>query len=291
MPFLLSTKECSKVEIVLFLVPALSYQAYLAVFLTTLPRQGFFFANSDHDHECLLKFPFLFPKQSRCYLPDSYGDPQPNQSTLVMVRRKLEWKLDFRALARSSAEGTSIVVAIGTSRVRWLWSIVQKRKKKEKKRSQRVIVRRLYPSSSTNQRVLRSLFPRCRYRFAFRSFRGRGCTAAGRSGCSAVKAKKSSHPWHFRCWSLRRNELECTFWFTGRGIAPFFVMWCYYCCWFCVGKALWRWFYLRSRKRDHFQTLATGVRKLKTWLGTQWVREHTRPGAYAADCHKAGRRR
>ena len=27
-PFLLSTKECSKVEIVLFLVPALSYQAY-----------------------------------------------------------------------------------------------------------------------------------------------------------------------------------------------------------------------------------------------------------------------
>ena len=24
------------------------------------------------------------------------------------------------------------------------------------------------------------------------------------------KAKKSSHPWHFRCWSLRRNELECT---------------------------------------------------------------------------------
>ena len=27
-PFLLSTKECSKVEIGLFLVPALSYQAY-----------------------------------------------------------------------------------------------------------------------------------------------------------------------------------------------------------------------------------------------------------------------
>ena len=42
-------------------------------------------------------------------------------------------------------------------------------------------------------------------------------------------------------------------------------------CWFCVGKALWRWFYPRSRKRDHFQTLATGVPKLKTWLGTQRV--------------------
>ena len=69
----------------------------------------------------------FFPKQSRCYLPDSYSDPKSEQSTLVMVRWKLEWKLDFRALARSSAEGPSIVVAIGTSRVRW--SMVQKRKK------------------------------------------------------------------------------------------------------------------------------------------------------------------
>ena len=51
---------------------------------------------------------------------------------------------------------------------------------------------------------------RRRYRFALRCFRGRGCTAAGRSCCSAGTAKKSSHPWHFRCWSLRRNELECT---------------------------------------------------------------------------------
>ena len=38
--------------------------------------------------------------------------------------------------------------------------MVQKRKKKQKKQgSQRVIERRLNPSSSTNQRVLRSLFP------------------------------------------------------------------------------------------------------------------------------------
>ena len=51
---------------------------------------------------------------------------------------------------------------------------------------------------------------RRRYRFALRCFRGRRCTAAGQSGCSAGTAKKSSHPWHFRCWSLRRNELECT---------------------------------------------------------------------------------
>ena len=49
-----------------------------------------------------------------------------------------------------------------------------------------------------------------RNRFTLRCFCGRGCTAAGRSGSSAGKAKKSSHPWHFRCWSLRRNVLECT---------------------------------------------------------------------------------
>ena len=33
---------------------------------------------------------FLFSKHSRCYLPDSYGDPQVEQSILVMIRQKLE---------------------------------------------------------------------------------------------------------------------------------------------------------------------------------------------------------
>ena len=46
------------------------------------------------------------------------------------------------------------------------------------------------------------------------------CPAAGRSGCSAGTAKRSSHPWHFRCWSPKRNELECNLsapiWFTGQ---------------------------------------------------------------------------
>ena len=154
------------------------------------------------------KFPFFFPKQSRFYLPDSYGDPKSEQSTLVMVRRKLEWKLDFRALARSSAEGPSIVVAIGTSRVRW--SMVQKRKKNTRKsacdcaKAQPFII---YKPASFEEPVSET---RRRYRFALRCFRGRRCTAAGRSACSAGTAKKSSHPWHFRRWSLRHNELECT---------------------------------------------------------------------------------
>ena len=190
-----------------------------------------------------------------------------------MVRQKLEWKLDRPpALVRSSAEGPSTVVAIGTSRVRW--SIVQREKKTQ--RSQRLIVRSLNPSSSTNKGVLSGLFSRpdaCHNRFALRCYRARECTAVGRSGCSAGKAKNSSYPWHFRCWSLRRNELECTdlvHW-TG-ALHRFFVTRCNYLCWFSVRKAFWRWFYPRSRKRDHFQTLATGVPKLKTCLGTQRVK-------------------
>ena len=51
------------------------------------------------------KFPFFFPKKSRCYLTNSYGHPQAEQGTLVTVSQKLERKLDFRALAISRAEG------------------------------------------------------------------------------------------------------------------------------------------------------------------------------------------
>ena len=82
------------------------------------PVTGHFLANSDYDHEYFLKISVLFSRQSRCYLPDSYGDRQAEQSSLVVVRRKPEWKLDFRALARSSAEGPPIVVAFSTSRLR-----------------------------------------------------------------------------------------------------------------------------------------------------------------------------
>ena len=66
-----------------------------------------------------LKITFIFSKQSRRYLPDSYGRSQDEQIILVMVRWKTDWKFPFRALARSSAEEPSIVVAIGTSCLRW----------------------------------------------------------------------------------------------------------------------------------------------------------------------------
>ena len=89
---------------------------------------GHVFATSNYDHEYFLRISFLFSKAEPVLLAwllwrspgwaKHFGD-----GTL-----KTRMKLDLRALARSSAEGPAIVVAIGTSRV--LWSIVQKRKKK-----------------------------------------------------------------------------------------------------------------------------------------------------------------
>ena len=115
-----------------------------------------FLANSDYDHEYLLKISFLFSKQSRCYLPDSYADHQAEQSSLVVVRRTtIEWKRVFRALARLSTEEPSIVVAFSTSRLRW--SMVQKRQKPDEVSLSPFIV---YKNQRGNQRVLRSLFPR-----------------------------------------------------------------------------------------------------------------------------------
>ena len=103
-----------------------------------------------------VKIAFLSSKQSRCYLPDSHGHPQTEQSTLVMVRRKLKWQQDFRALARWSAGGPSIVVTIGTSRMRW--SMVQKGHRHNEVSVWLGEVSTL--DRLQNQRALRSQFPR-----------------------------------------------------------------------------------------------------------------------------------
>ena len=62
-------------------------------FLKTPLRPRAFFANFEYDHEYFLKISFIFSKQSRCHLPDSYGDLQAEQSSSVMVRRKVERNL------------------------------------------------------------------------------------------------------------------------------------------------------------------------------------------------------
>ena len=98
---------------------AFGFDDALELFLKTpLPHRAFF-ANSECDHEYFLKISFIFSKQSRCSLPDNYGDLQAEQSTFVNFNTsKTRMKTDFRALVRSSTEGSSIVVAIGTSRLR-----------------------------------------------------------------------------------------------------------------------------------------------------------------------------
>ena len=96
----------------------IGFDDVLELFLKTALRHWAFSCELRLRPRVFLKISILFSKQSQCYLPDSYVDPQAEQSSLVMVRRKLEWKLDFRAVARSSAEGPAIVVAISTSRVR-----------------------------------------------------------------------------------------------------------------------------------------------------------------------------
>ena len=141
-----------------------------------------------------------------------------------------------------------------------------------------------YPLSSTKTSeetswVLRSLFPRpmmfLPFCYSLFSCMWLNSSTLVRLQRRSGTAKKSSHPWHFRCWSSSRNgnNLECTnlvHW--TEALHRFSSRDAIIACWFCVRKALWWWFYPRSRKRNHCQTLATRVPKLKTLLGTQRVK-------------------
>ena len=155
-----------------------------------------------------LKISFLFSKAELVLLAWQLRRSPGWASTFLMVQRKLEWKLDFQALARSSAEEPSIILAIGTSRVRG--SMVQKRKQKHNEVSVWLC------EGSTLHLLQTSEFWWACFRdpvslpFHASLFLCTWITVSGRSGCRARKAKKSSHPWHFPCWSLRHNELECT---------------------------------------------------------------------------------
>ena len=64
-----------------------------ALFENCASSLGIFLRTPTTTTSIFWKFPFIFSKQSRCYLPDSYDDPQAEQSSLVIIRRKLEWKL------------------------------------------------------------------------------------------------------------------------------------------------------------------------------------------------------
>ena len=125
-------------------------------FENSAPSPAFFLRTLTATTSISWKFPFFFPKHRQFYFPDGHGDPKSKQSTLVMVRRKLEWKLDsgsWRDRAQKDHRSSSRLVRVVCDDP---WS----RREKKTQGSQRVIVRRLNPSSSTNQRLLRSLFPR-----------------------------------------------------------------------------------------------------------------------------------
>ena len=134
---------------------AFGFDDVLGLFLKTSLRHRAFFANSYYDHKYFLKIPFLFPKQSRFYLPDSYGDPKSEQSTLDVVKfgdgtSKTRMKTRLPRRVGEIERKTTI-----DRRRDWYKSCAMihgpEERKKKTQGSQRVIVRRLNPSSSTNQ--------------------------------------------------------------------------------------------------------------------------------------------
>ena len=182
----------------------------LGLFLKTPLRHRAFFANFDYDHKYFLKISFLFSKAEPILLAwqlwrsqlwaKHFGDgtSKTGMTTRLPGVGEIERR---RTIDRRRDRYESCAMIHGPEE-----------KKNTRKsacdcaKAQPFII---YKPASFEEPVSETR-RRYRTRFALRCFRGRGCTAAGRSGCSAGTAKKSSHPWHFRCWSLRRNELECT---------------------------------------------------------------------------------
>ena len=85
---------------------------------------------------------------------------------------------------------------------------------KEKKKtqwSQSVIARSINPSSFTKPASFRSLFriPDVTTVLHFTVFLYVDAQLQVGQAAARGRAKRSSHPWHFRCWSPKRNELEC----------------------------------------------------------------------------------
>ena len=165
----------------------------------------------------LENFLSFFPKQSRFYLPDSYGDPKSEQTTLVMVRRKLEWNSTsgrWRDRAQKDHRSSSRLVRVVCDDP---WSRREKKAHTHTRKSACDCAKAqpfiIYKPASFEEPVSET---RRRYRFALRCFRGRGCTAAGRSGCSAGTAKKAvirdiSGVDH---WGV--TNLSAPIWFTGQ---------------------------------------------------------------------------
>ena len=188
---------------------AFGFGDVLGLFLKTPLLHRAFFANSDYDHKYFSKISFLFSKAEPVLLAWQLWRPQ------VWAKHFGDGTSETRMKTRLPGIGEIERRRTIDRRRDWYESCALIHGPEEKKKNTRKSACDcakaqpfiIYKPASFEEPVSET---RRRYRFAFRCFRGRQCTAAGRSACSAGTAKKSSHPWHFRCWSLRHNELECT---------------------------------------------------------------------------------
>ena len=100
---------------------------------------------------------------------------------------------------------------LGVGEIKSLASTHGPKEKNKTQRSQCVIVRCLNPSSSTKPAGFEELVSKTRfcYSFALLCFRVRGCTAAGFFRLKRGESEEKQSSVTFRCWSPRRNELEC----------------------------------------------------------------------------------
>ena len=186
---------------------------------------------------------------------------------------KTRMKLDFRALARSSAEGPSIVLAIGTSRVRW--SMVQKRKKHKE-------VSVWLCEVSTLHHLQTSEFWEACFRdpvslpfshfvvFVVVDVKLQDGQAAAQGKRRKAVIRDTSGVDH---WGV--TNLSAPIWFTGQGHCTVFrhvmQLSLLVLCW----KSTLTVILPKIKKKRSLQTLATGV-KLKTWPGTERVKPNLR---------------
>ena len=109
---------------------AFGFDNVLKLFLKLHSVTGHLFANSDYDLGCFFEDYFSFSKADPVLLAWQLWWFSAWAKHFGDGTSKVEWKLHFRALARSSAEQPSIAIAIVTSRLRR--STVQKRKSRKK---------------------------------------------------------------------------------------------------------------------------------------------------------------
>ena len=135
---------------------AFGFDDVLGLFLKTPLLHRAFFANSDYDHKYFLKISFLFSKAEPVLLAWQLWRPQVWAKHFGDGTSKTRMKTRLQGIGEIERRRTI------DRRRDWYEScaVINGPEEEKTQGSQRVIVRRLNPSSSTNQRVLRSLFPR-----------------------------------------------------------------------------------------------------------------------------------